>query len=288
MCDVSCVTSVVASQPPLSLHPPQDGSKTPRGHRALGLPGREEEPAPSFPNSVPAFPSRKAETGGGTPMRRCGLRAQGAGEVRCAAAAGAEARAGEGRAGAGRGQVRGHAGRVSPTLGPLAHPFVEPRGKRSSPAPLAPRRPAARSAAARLRDIWRPRAVPTLIDKRFLYEEQERNRGNAACSLANPPIAGKGAAGGPCSESRAAGRVWLLVQLLFAEQLRGHEPGMQRVGGQVRWAQGGRLGAGKAALRRVEEGSAPQSAGLRAEFLPHPRSARRPSQGPAYLHAAAM
>ena len=31
-------------------------------------------------------------------MRRCGLRAQGAGEVRCAAAAGAEARAGEGRA----------------------------------------------------------------------------------------------------------------------------------------------------------------------------------------------
>ena len=80
----SCVTSVVASQPPPSLHPPQDGSTTPRGHRALGLPGREEEPAPSFPNSLPAFPSRKAETGGGTPMRRCGLRAQGAGEVRCA------------------------------------------------------------------------------------------------------------------------------------------------------------------------------------------------------------
>ena len=135
------------------------------------------------------------------------------GQVRCGARAGAGA---EARAGAGRGQVRGHAGRVSPTLGPLARPFVELRGKRSSPAPRAPLRPAARSAAARLRDIWRPRAVPTLIDTRFLYEEQERNRGNAACSLANPPIAGKGAAGGPCSESRAAGRVWLLVQLLFA------------------------------------------------------------------------
>lgn len=94
------------------------------------------------------------------------------------------ARAGEGR---GAGKCRGGARASAGALGPVAHPFVEPRGKRSSSASLAPRRPGVRSAAARLRDICRPRAVPTLIDTRFLYEGQERNRENAPYSLVTPP-----------------------------------------------------------------------------------------------------
>lgn len=177
MCDVSCgfAASPFTARTPGRVHDPAGTPRTlPPGS---GVPGPEEEPAPSFPNSLPAAPSRKAETGGGTPKRRCGLRAQAAGEARCACRC---------RCGA-RGQVRGGA-RASagalrarePNARSTGNPFVEPRGKRSSPAPLPPRRPAASSAAAGGRDIWRPRAVATLIDTRFLYKEQEKNRGNAA------------------------------------------------------------------------------------------------------------
>lgn len=207
---------------------------------------------------------------------RCGARGQVRGRARASA-------------GAGLGQVRGRAGRVSPMLGPVAHPFLEPGGKRSSPSSLAPRRPAARSAAARLRDICRPRAVPTLIDTRFLYEEQERNRENAPYSLVTPPpprLLEKGL------RAARALSLELLGGLAFSPTPVCRTASLPRAGN----AAGGRAGA--LGLRAGGWGRERRPAGARRKGELHspqvcalsfsPFSARPPSQGPAAPRAAAM